>query len=131
MLHMASRNAVRHSGSSIKIKSLNEKKEKILQNTYLFFLKIPENLILPLAIGSASSVTTAWHEEKHSPEHTAESPQLMMKPCSKPALQIIKGQPCIPWHFRLGFERGSITHWPSPIPLKPRGRLWPWWQKRG
>lgn len=83
----------------------------------------PENLILPLAIGSTSSVTTAWHEEKHSPELAAESPQLMVKPCSKPALKIIKGQACNPWHFGLGLERGSITHWPSPVPLKPRGWL--------
>lgn len=117
MLPIASMNAVRHSGSSIKIKSLHEEKgKKFSKPCNPIFLSensslCPENLILPLATGSTSSVTTAWHEEKPSPAHTAESPQLMKKPCSKPALKIIKAQACIPWNFVLGLQRGPKAWW--------------------
>lgn len=139
MLPMASMNAVRYSGRFIKSNYFMKKKDKKYSTTHNFFPEksslCSENLILPLGLGSTSSVTTAWHEEKPSPEHIAESPQLMMKPCAKPALKIIKAQACILWNFGLDLKRGSVTHWSSLIPLKPGGSLWPWavpgWQKRG
>lgn len=47
-------------------------------------------------------------------------PTINDKPCSKPALKIIKTQPCIPWHFGLSLEK---KHQPLAIPNSSK----PWW----
>lgn len=54
-----------------------------------------------MAWGETSTWTYCW------------KPTINDKPCSKPALKIIKAQPCIPWHFGLSLER---KHQPLAIP---------------
>lgn len=82
MLPMTSMTAMMHSGHSIKTNQLIKKRNKPLQASNIFSENCSlcsENLILALERGSVFLSDKECHtihecEEKHSPEHLAETP---------------------------------------------------------